>query len=119
MNGPGVCVCCDGNIVPSFEPAFVTSRKLDFTAFFESKPVGGCVVLGEDISMAAAYALDRVLNAVAEVGSISAFKAVPDFPIVIGVGEVLIDNLGLFGADGCDTGRDIAGACWLMMASII
>lgn len=77
------------------------------------------MILGDDISMAAVYALDRVLNAVAEVGSSSAFKAVPDFHVAIGVGVVKIDNLGFFVAGGFEAGRDIAGACWLMMASII
>jgi hypothetical protein len=47
-------------------------------------------VLGEDDSMAAAYALDRVLKAVAEVGSMSAFAAAPDVLIVVGVAMVSV-----------------------------
>jgi hypothetical protein len=40
----------------------------------------GLAVLGEEFSMAAAYAFESVLKAVGEDGSISAFNAVEDFP---------------------------------------
>jgi hypothetical protein len=46
------------------------------------KPVGGRVVLGEAFSMATAYAFERVLKAVGEVGSISALRAVVERPKV-------------------------------------
>lgn len=40
--------------------------------------------------MAAAYALDRVLKAVAEVGSMSAFAATPDVLIIVGAEMTLV-----------------------------
>jgi hypothetical protein len=48
----------------------------------ESKLVKGLAVLGDEFSMAAAYAFERVLKAVGDVGSMSAFNAVDDFPNV-------------------------------------
>jgi hypothetical protein len=91
VKGPGIC---DGNITGSLAIAlaFVTSRRLVFfnvvTDFLGSKTVGERVVtFGEDSSIAAAYALDRVLKAVAEVGSAFVLRDVEDLPIVAGVGE--------------------------------
>jgi len=49
----------------------------------ESKSAGAAATFGEDNSIAAAYALDSVLKAVTDVGSISAFSAVPGFSVVI------------------------------------
>ena len=62
---------------------------------------GGFGVLGEAFSIATAYAFERVLKAVGEVGSISALSAVADFPNVCGAAGVLIcsDSLGRFGED--------------------
>jgi hypothetical protein len=75
--------------------------------------------LGEESSIAAAYALDRVLKAVIDVGSASVLRDVEDLPIVAGDGDDWIwrDSLGRFGED-C-VGSVIVVACWLMMASII
>ena len=47
-------------------------------------------VLGDDDSMAAAYAFDRVLKSVTEVGSMSGFVAAPKVLIVVGVRMVLV-----------------------------
>lgn len=69
----------------------------------------GRAVLGEEFSMAAAYAFDNVLNAVGDAGSISAFSAVTDFPRTCGVVGALIcsDSRGLLGGDDGDELRDI------------
>jgi hypothetical protein len=69
----------------------VTSRRPDFrlfAEFFESRPAGGTANFGEDSSMAAAYALDSVLNAVTDVGSMSALRAVPGLSVVTGDGLI-------------------------------
>jgi len=50
----------------------------------------GLAVLGEEFSIAAAYAFERVLKAVGDDGSISAFNAVEDFPYVNAAAGVLI-----------------------------
>ena len=57
--------------------------------------------MGDDDSMAAAYTLHRVLKAVTEVGSMSAFAATPDAFIVAGVAATFVwrDSLGLLGDD--------------------
>ena len=47
-----------------------------------SVPDGGFGVLGDAFSIAVAYAFESVLKAVGDVGSMSAFKAVDDFPRV-------------------------------------
>jgi hypothetical protein len=69
---------------------------------FVSGPVG-LAVRGDEFSIAAAYAFDRVLNAVGDEGSMSDFSAVVDFPSVTAVAGVLIcnDSRGrLGGTDG-------------------
>jgi hypothetical protein len=68
----------------------------------------GFVVRGDEFSIAAAYAFDNVLNAVGDVGSMSDFNAVADFPKVIGavVGLICRESRGLFGGDDCGL-RDI------------
>ena len=50
----------------------------------------GLAVLGEAFSIAAAYAFESVLKAVGDLRSISAFRAVTDFPRVCGAVEDLI-----------------------------
>jgi hypothetical protein len=50
----------------------------------------GRAVRGEAFSMAAAYALERVLKAVGEVGSMSALTVVVDFPNPPAAAGVLI-----------------------------
>lgn len=69
----------------------------------------GRAVFGEEFSIAAAYALDKVLNAVGEEGSISALSAVTDFPRTCGVIGALIcsDSRGLLGGDDGDELSDI------------
>jgi hypothetical protein len=64
---------------------------------------------GDEFSIAAAYAFDKVLNAVGDEGSMSAFRAVTDFPRTCGVVGALIcnDNRGLFGGDEGDVLSDI------------
>ena len=76
------------------------------------RAAGGIGVLGEAFPIATAYAFESVLKAVGEVGSISAFKAVDDFPRVCAAAGVLIcsDNLGRFGGEELGTWRDIVGA---------
>ena len=60
---------------------FVSNRKE--VGFFCSKvEEGGLAVLGDAFSIAAAYAFESVLKAVGEVGLISPFNAVDDFPNV-------------------------------------
>jgi hypothetical protein len=76
-------VCWDGNIGVSCALTFVTRRNVDLRA--ELKLPTGVATLGDDNSIAAAYAFDRVLKAVAEVGSISVLVAVPDWLVVAGV----------------------------------
>jgi hypothetical protein len=58
----------------------------------------GLAVLGEEFSIATAYALDRVLKAVGEDGSWSVFNAETDFPRIVAVAGVLIcrESLGRF-----------------------
>jgi uncharacterized protein with ACT and thioredoxin-like domain len=75
---------------------------------FASKQVG-CKICGDAFSIAVAYALESVLNAVGEEGLISAFKAVADFPRVCGAAGVLIwrDSLGRFGGEECRAGKDM------------
>ncbi len=60
-----------------------------------------------------------MLNAVADVGLISAFNATPGLSVVAANGFVWRDSLGFLGADGRDGGNDIVGACWLIVASIV
>jgi hypothetical protein len=84
----------------------VTTRRLvripGVEAFTGSYIVlGGTAVLGEAFSMAAAYALERVLKAVGELVSTFAMTAVDVDTRVSGAGEarVLSDSLGLLGGD--------------------
>ncbi len=73
------------------EKLLVSSRKEVLLVNFVSSEVDrGLAVLGEAFSIATAYALERVLKAVGEDGSMSAFNAVADFPRVWGVAGVLI-----------------------------
>ena len=61
----------------------VSSRKdVGFTNFVSSDVERGLAVLGDAFSIATAYAFERVLNAVGDDGSMSAFNAVVDFPKV-------------------------------------
>jgi len=72
--------------------------------------------------MAVAYALDNVLNAVGDEGSMSAFrKAVEDFPNAAGAPGVLIwrDSLGRFGGDESRWGKVMTDEHSLAEASII
>lgn len=109
-NGPGVWVRLDGCIYPS--PKFLVSRRSGVRfAGLGSRPAdGGIGVLGEAFPIATAYAFESVLNAVGELGSMSAFKAVDDLPKVCAAAGVLIwsDNLGLLGGDELGTWRDMA-----------
>lgn len=89
-NGPGVCVRWDGctyslSALLTFD---VSSRKK--VGFPDLLSDNGLAVFGDEFSMAAAYAFDKVLNAVGDEGSISAFNAVTDFPRICGVAGVLI-----------------------------
>jgi hypothetical protein len=89
-NGPGVCVRCEGWMYSPVPKFFVSSRSdVGLLAFGVSK-FAGLAVRGEEFSMAAAYALERVLKAVGEVRSIPALSAVDDFPNVNAVVGVLI-----------------------------
>lgn len=87
--GPGVWVLCDGCTYPLSPPKFLVSSRSEVGLLFVSK-LGSRALLGEEFSIATAYAFDNVLKAVGDVGSISAFSAVADFPRVTGVVGVLI-----------------------------
>jgi hypothetical protein len=106
--------------VPKF---FVSSRSdVGLLAFGVSK-FAGLAVRGEEFSMAAAYALERVLKAVGEVRSIPALSAVDDFPNVNAVVGVLIwrDSRGRLGGEEDSGWKDIVtvGEQVLIEASII
>lgn len=85
VKGPGVCVRRAGGMYPG--PSLVSNRKEVGLALLAS---GGAAVLGEEATIAAAYAFESVLNAVGEDGSTSVFSAVDDFPNVIAVAGVFI-----------------------------
>lgn len=72
---------CDG-LNSLSAPKFVVSsrRKVGFPDL-RSVDVG-FAVLGDEFSIAAAYAFESVLKAVGEAGSMSDFSAVEDFPSV-------------------------------------
>lgn len=73
------------------EKLLVSSRKDVRLVNLVSRDVErGLAVLGEAFSIATAYAFESVLKAVGEDGSMSAFKAVADFPSVWAVAGVLI-----------------------------
>jgi len=75
----------------------------------------GFADLGDDDSMAAAYALESVLKAVGDVMSRSDCRAVLDLLSVVDVGWLIArDNLGLLGVDIAG-----AGTGWLITASIV
>jgi hypothetical protein len=106
VNGPGVCVRCEGKRIGSWFEAFVTRRsevgREELPAVLgvpSSIDGGGRLDFGEDCSIARAYALERVLNAVGEVVSTSALSAVTDLAAGIGDAWIFRDSLGRLGGD--------------------
>lgn len=90
--GPGVWVRCEGWTYSLSPGKLLVSSRNDvrLVNLVSIDVERGLAVLGEAFSIATAYAFESVLNAVGEEGSISAFKAVADFPSVCGVVGVLI-----------------------------
>lgn len=90
VNGPGVWVRRVGCTYPVLLKFLVSRRSEVGLAVLTSADIGGLAVLGEQFSMAAAYAFESVLKAVGEDGSTSDFNAVEDFPKVTAAAGVLI-----------------------------